>query len=63
MTWLEPHKLNLASYFFVLQEWEKPRGKETEKEGLQHFLRFGLSHAQTVSQAKGKWRDIKDVMN
>lgn len=46
----------------MLQEWEKPRGKETEKEGLQRFLRFGLSHAQTVSQAKGKWRDIKDVV-
>lgn len=40
-------QIESGSYFFVLQEWEKPKGKETEKEGLQHFLRLGLSHAQT----------------
>lgn len=36
---------------------KKPRGKETEKDGLQHFLRLGLSHARTAGLPSRRERE------
>lgn len=57
MTQLEPHKLNLAAISLCYKGGKKPRGKETEKDGLQHFLRLGLSHARTAGLPSRRERE------
>lgn len=44
MTYLEPHKLNLAANSSCYKSEKKLRGKETKREGLRHFLKWGMNH-------------------
>lgn len=65
MTYLEPHRLNLAAISSCYKSGKNLRGKEAEREGSRHFFKArdeSCSNRGCVSQAGGKRTDITDVV-